>query len=177
MCIDVAARAGLALEVRVAALLHDLGKATTPQGELPSHKMHEQRGLPLVEQFCERLRVPNACRDLALAVTRDHINVHRAFEMRPQTLLELLERFDAFRRPQRFEQVLQACECDARGRLGKDDDPYPQTGYLREAAKVAKSIEARTLVAEGLSGAKLGEELTHRRRQALAAFKDSRAAG
>jgi tRNA nucleotidyltransferase (CCA-adding enzyme) len=98
-------------------------------------------------------------------------------EMRPQTLLELLERFDVFRRPQRFEQALAACECDVRGRLGKENDPVPETDYLREAAKVAKSIEPRTLVAEGLSGAKLGEELAHRRRQALAAFKDSRAAG
>jgi tRNA nucleotidyltransferase (CCA-adding enzyme) len=175
MAIDAAARAGHPLEVRVAALLHDLGKGATPQGELPSHRMHEHRGLPLVEQFCDRLRVPNACRDLALMVTRDHLNVHRALELKPQTLLELIERFDAFRRPQRFEQALQACECDARGRLGKENAPCPQTDYLREAATAARAVQARALVEEGFEGARLGEELTHRRRQALAAFKERHA--
>ncbi len=173
MCIDVAARAGLPLEVRVAALLHDLGKAQTPQGELPSHKMHEHRGLPLVEKFCERLRVPNACRDLALLVTREHLNVHRALELRPKTLLELLERFDAFRRASRFEQILQACECDARGRLGMEDKPVRETEYLRAAAKVARGIQPRELSDAGFSGAALGEELSRRRQQALAGFKDA----
>jgi tRNA nucleotidyltransferase (CCA-adding enzyme) len=173
MCIDVAARAGHPLEVRVATLLHDLGKAVTPKGELPSHRMHEHRGLPLVEKFCERLRVPNACRELALSVTRDHINVHRVQEMRPATLLELLERFDAFRRAERFEQALLACECDARGRLGLENAPYPQTDYLREAARIARSVQARELVAEGFEGAKLGDELKRRRQRALAEFKEA----
>ena len=90
MCIDVGARLGFPLPVRVAALLHDLGKAVTPKAELPSHRMHDMRGLPLVEQFCARLRVPNAQRDLALAVTRDHLLVHRVRELRPGTLLEML---------------------------------------------------------------------------------------
>src|SRR6185503_5847640 len=97
-------------------------------------KQHEHRGLPLVEQFCERLRVPNGCRDLALIVTREHLNVHRAQELRPK---ELLERFDVFRRPARFEQILQACECDLRGRLGRTTAPSPETDYLRAAAKIA----------------------------------------
>ena len=174
MCIDVAARAGLPLEVRVAALLHDLGKAATPKGELPSHKMHEQRGLPLVEQFCTRLRVPNACRELALMVTRDHIIVHRVAELRPGTLLELLERLDALRRPDRFERALQACECDARGRLGMENSAYPQTDFLRAAAAAAAAVQPRQVVADGFSGAAIGEELARRREHALAQFKESR---
>jgi tRNA nucleotidyltransferase (CCA-adding enzyme) len=171
MCVDVAARDGRPLEVRVAALLHDLGKAATPKGELPSHRMHDMRGLPLVEQFCVRLRVPNACRELALMVTRDHLLVHRVRELRPNTLLELLERLDALRRPERFEQALQSCECDARGRLGLENCAYPQTDYLRAAAKAAAAIQAREVVEAGFSGAAVGEELKQRRQQALADFK------
>jgi tRNA nucleotidyltransferase (CCA-adding enzyme) len=167
MCVDAAAAAGHALEVRVATLLHDLGKAATPKGELPSHKQHDRRGLPLVEQFCVRLRVPNASKELALMVTRDHLVVQRALELRPATLLELLERLDALRRPERFEQALQACECDARGRLGFENCEYPQTGYLREAARVVRAIQAREVVSAGFEGVAVGEELKHRRLQQL----------
>lgn len=174
MCVDAAARAGHALPVRFAALVHDLGKAATPQDEWPSHKMHEMRGGPLVQRFCERLRVPNQCRDLALIVTREHLNVHRVKELRPQTLLELLERMQAFRKGEVFEQALQACECDARGRLGFEASAYPQTGYLRAAATVAREVQAAAVVAEGFSGVKVGEELARRRAAALAAFKTGR---
>ena len=171
MCVDTAARAGLPLEVRAATLLHDLGKAATPKEQWPSHKMHDRRGLPLVEQFCARLRVPNACKELALMVTRDHLIVHVVRELRPNTLLELLERFDAFRRPERFEQALQACECDARGRKNFENCEYPQTDYLRAAAKIAGSVQAAEVVAVGISGAAVGEELKRRRERALAQWK------
>jgi tRNA nucleotidyltransferase (CCA-adding enzyme) len=171
MCVDAAAGMHAPLEVRVAALLHDLGKAATPQAEWPSHRMHEARGLPLVEKFCERLRVPAACRDLALIVTRDHINVHRAAELRPQTLLELLERMQALRRPEIFEQALSACLCDARGRKGFEDCDYKPVPYLRAAAVIANQVQAKAVLADGFSGVQVGEELKKRRSNALKNWK------
>jgi tRNA nucleotidyltransferase (CCA-adding enzyme) len=170
MCVDTSARMGFALPVRVAALLHDLGKAATPSAEWPSHRMHDARGLPLVEQFCARLRLPNAQRELALAVTRDHLLVHRALELRPGTLLELLERFRAFQRGEFFEQALDACLCDARGRLGKENSDYPPVAYLRAAREQAAVVQAAAVVADGLTGPAVGEELRRRRVAVLAAF-------
>lgn len=175
MCIDVAAALHAPLEVRVAALLHDLGKAITPQAEWPSHRMHESRGVPLVEKFCARLRVPSDCRDLAVIVTRDHLNVHRCEELRPQTLLELLERMQALRKPDVFEQALQACLSDARGRKNFEQAEYPQVPYLQEAAKIARVVEAKEVVAAGFTGVKVGEELKLRRIDALKAWKAQKA--
>jgi tRNA nucleotidyltransferase (CCA-adding enzyme) len=170
MCVDHGARANLPLDVRIAALLHDLGKAATPRDQWPSHRQHDERGLPLVRQFCERLRVPSAARDLALAVTRDHLLVHKVRELRPETLLGLLERFDAFRKPDRFELALNACECDARGRLGFEDCAYPQTDYLRDAARAAVVSNADVLAA-GFSGPAVGAEVKRRRVQQLTDWK------
>lgn len=167
MCVDVGARLGFPLPVRVAALLHDLGKAVTPQAELPSHRMHDMRGLPLVEQFCARLRVPNAQRDLALAVTRDHLLVHRVRELRPATLLELLERLGAFKRGEFFDQALDACLCDARGRLGQENCDYPPVAYLRAARAAAAAIQAGEVVKDGFNGVAVGEELRRRRIERL----------
>ncbi len=174
MCIDVAAVMNVPLGVRVATLLHDLGKAVTPKAEWPSHRMHEMRGVPLVEKFCARLRVPSDHRDLAVLVTRDHLNVHRCEELRPQTLLELLERMQALRKPDVFESALQACLCDARGRKGFGQSDYPQVRYLQSAAQLARTVEARDVVAAGFSGVKVGEELKQRR---IAALKDWKANG
>jgi tRNA nucleotidyltransferase (CCA-adding enzyme) len=170
MCVDAAARMGFALPVRVAALLHDLGKAATPPAEWPSHRMHDARGLPLVEQFSDRLRLPKAQRDLALAVTRDHLVVHRAQELRPGTLLELLERFGAFRRGAFFDQALEACLCDARGRLGKENCEYPAVPYLSAARMHAAAVQADAVVADGFAGPAVGEELHRRRAARLASF-------
>lgn len=171
MCVDIAAREGFVLEVRVAALLHDLGKAITPKDEWPSHKMHEHRGVPLVKKFCERLRLPASCRDVAVAEAREHLNIHRAFELRPKTVLELLERVDAFRRPALLDRVLEASLCDARGRQGFENADYPQVAYLRGAFAAASAVAAGALVEEGFSGPALGAELAKRREQALVAFK------
>jgi tRNA nucleotidyltransferase (CCA-adding enzyme) len=171
MCVDVAARMGFPLTVRVAALLHDLGKAATPRAEWPSHRMHDARGLPLVEQFSARLRLPNAQRDLALAVTRDHLLVHRARELRPATLLELLERFGAFKRGEFFDQALDACLCDARGRLGQENCDYPPVPYLRAAREAAAQVQADAVVKDGFSGIAVGEELRRRRTGQLQTFK------
>ena len=167
MCIDVAARMNAPLEVRVAALLHDLGKATTPHEEWPSHLRHDMNGLPLVEKFCARLRVPNASRDLALIVTRDHLNVHRVAELRPVTLLHLLERMQALRRPEVFELALQACLCDARGRKGMEQAEYPSVAYLQRAAKIANAVQSKEITAEGFTGPAVGEQLRMRRTEQL----------
>lgn len=175
MCVDVAAQSDFELPVRYAALVHDLGKAQTPQDEWPSHRMHEVRGVPLVEAFSARLRAPAACRDLAVLHTREHLMIHRALELRPKTLLELLERLQAFRASERFEQVLQASLCDARGRLGFEDDDYPQAGYLREARDVASGIQARDVLAlEKLEGAAIGMRLHERRTEALKQWRAAR---
>jgi tRNA nucleotidyltransferase (CCA-adding enzyme) len=174
MCVDAGARMGFALPVRVSALLHDLGKARTPQGEWPSHKMHESRGVPLVEQFCERLRVPSEMRDLAVIHTREHLIIHQARELRPGTVLELLERVDVARRPERFEQLLSACLCDARGRTGFEDCDYPQVPYLREAARVMLQVQARDLAGSGLTGEAIGIELRRRRLEKLSEWVASK---
>jgi tRNA nucleotidyltransferase (CCA-adding enzyme) len=173
MCVDAAARMGFALPVRVSALLHDLGKARTPKAEWPSHKMHAARGVPLVEKFCERLRVPADCRDLAVIHTREHLIIHQARELRPGTVLELLERVDVARRPERFEQLLAACLCDARGRTGFEDCDYPQVAYLREAARAMLEVQARDLAGQGLSGEAIGAELKKRRLERLTAWVTS----
>lgn len=175
MCVSAAARANHVLDVRVAALLHDLGKAATPPAEWPRHVMHETRGLPLVRTFCDRLRVPAAARDLALAVTRDHLLVHKVEELRAGTLLELMERLDAFRRPERYELALQACECDARGRLGFEDCDYPQTDVLRTAARIAQ-VSNVEVQAAGFTGVAFGEEVRRRRRQQLDTWTSARKA-
>ena len=178
MCVDVASVSDQPLTVRVAALLHDLGKAATPPTQWPRHVMHEERGVPLVAQFCERLRVPNPCRDLALAVTRDHLNVHRALELRADTLFALLERLQAFKKGgEFFEQALQACLCDARGRLGKEQADYPPVDYLRQARAEALRVQAADVMREGYSGPAVSEQIAARRVQQLKAWKQQRGDG
>lgn len=169
MCVDAAARAGAELPVRFTALVHDLGKALTPTAEWPQHKMHEHRGVPLVRAVCERLRVPSACRDLALTVTADHLNVHLVPQLRPSTLHDLVERLGGLRQPLRFEQALQACEADAHGRLGYEDCDYPQTQQLREARAVMLTVQAADVMKEGVQGAEVGRRLREAR---IAALKD-----
>lgn len=140
--IDEAASQALGLPARLAALLHDLGKGTTPPEFWPKHHGHEGRGVALVKAVCERLRAPLECRDLAVLVARDHGNVHRALELRPATILELLERLDALRRPERFEDCLAACAADFHGRLGYKERPYPQADHLRDALSAARQVDA-----------------------------------
>ena len=173
MCVDAGARMGFALPVRVSALLHDLGKAKTPRAEWPSHKQHESRGVPLVEKFCERLRLPAECRDLAVIHTREHLRIHQAAELRPETLLELFERVDLARRPERFAQLLQACLCDARGRTGFENSDYPPVPYLQEAAKVVLEVRVADLAGSGIGDQAIGAELRKRRLERLTAWKAS----
>ena len=145
MVLEQAARLSADPAVRFAALTHDLGKGTTPPDILPSHRGHAERGVPLVEAMCARLRAPARFRDLARAVARHHGHVHRAAELRSGTLLDLLEAVDAFRRPGRLDQVLLACEADYRGRLGFEDRPYPQADRIRQAFAAARAVDAASI--------------------------------
>src|ERR1700677_1535520 len=126
MVLDQAAILSVDSRVRFAALVHDLGKAKTPPSEWPGHRGHEERSVSLIETLAERLKVPGDYKDLAVIVARYHGIVHRAFELRPKTVVEFMERSDAFRRPERFARALLACEADFRGRAGLEDHPYPQ---------------------------------------------------
>ncbi|MDL2357111.1 MAG: multifunctional CCA addition/repair protein [Pseudomonadota bacterium] len=146
LVIDYAAERGFALPVRFAALMHDLGKAATPPAAWPSHHGHEGLGAALIEALCKRLKVPNECRELALMTAREHGNVSRAQILRANTLVTLFERCDGLRKPQRFAQMLLACECDFRGRGAPADDfrrrPYPQGPYLLAALAAARGVDA-----------------------------------
>ena len=117
------------------------GKGTTPQDQWPSHIMHESRGLPLIDALCSRLKAPAAHRELARLTSKEHTNVHRALQLRPETVLKLLEETDAFRRPERFGQMLLACQCDAQGRTGLEGQPYPQRLFLEQALATASGVQ------------------------------------
>ncbi len=164
LALSAAAHARLAPEVVFAVLLHDLGKAKTPQAELPSHVGHEARGVPLVREVCRRLGAPRAWRELAVVVAREHLNAHRALELRPATIVRLLSSVDAWRRPQRFTLFLQACMADARGRSGQQDAPYPQADYLESARAAAAGVK---VTGEGLSGPEIGKMLEAARVKAV----------
>ena len=142
LVVDEAAKEQHVLEVRFAALTHDLGKATTPEDTLPRHIGHEMRSVDLLRKMSERLRVPADCRDLGLLVAQYHSHVHRARELRADTIVRLFDSCDLWRKPQRFAQILQACECDAHGRTGHEHDAYPQSAYLLECAKSAQAVNA-----------------------------------
>jgi tRNA nucleotidyltransferase (CCA-adding enzyme) len=151
MVIDYAAQRNYSLPIRVAALMHDLGKGTTPPAEWPSHHGHEARSVSLVDVVSQRLKIPNECRDLAVMVAREHGNVTRAMEMRANTLVSLMERCDAFRKPQRFFDMLSASECDHRGRTGFSDIPFPQAAYMERTLAAAQAVDAGA-VAQKLLG-------------------------
>jgi tRNA nucleotidyltransferase (CCA-adding enzyme) len=168
MVLDQAVRLSTDVRVRFAALVHDLGKAATPQAEWPGHKGHEERSVALIEALSERLRLPGEYRDLSVIVARYHGNVHRAFELRPKTILGILEKTDAFRRPERFAQALLACEADSRGRLGLENIPYPQREYLQAARDAAAAIKPSPQDIAEHAGPQIAERLHARRLEAIA---------
>lgn len=171
MVLQQAVRLGADGPTRLAALLHDLGKGVTPPELWPHHYGHERRGARLVERIAERLRMPAHYRDLAIMTARWHTHAHKAFELRPSTLLKLLEGLDALRRPERFAQFLRACEADARGRGGFEERAYPQADYLREALAVVKGVAVQPLLERGLRGEALGQALAQERTRALKRLK------
>ena len=161
------------LTVRWACLLHDLGKGLTPEEEWPRHIAHEHTGLKLIKAVNERFKVPKDCQELALLVGQYHTHGHRALELKASTLLELLQSFDIYRRPQRFEEFIAACEMDARGRKGLEQRSYPQADYLRGAAKAAREVAVQPLLEQGFKGPELGEALKRERLKALKAYKEA----
>ena len=171
MVLDMAAQLQAPIEVRFACLGHDLGKGTTPQAEWPRHIGHEERSARLLKALCLRLRVPNDCSELADVVAREHGNIHQSSEFGAAALVRLLERCDAFRKPERFADILLACECDARGRLGLNEQPYPQRQRLLGALTAAQSVNtaevAAAAEAQGLSGAAIGQAVHTARTLAL----------
>jgi tRNA nucleotidyltransferase (CCA-adding enzyme) len=166
MVLDTSARLAAPLAVRFACLTHDLGKATTPPELLPKHTGHEQRSAELLKKLCNRLRVPNDCRELADVVAREHGNIHRSAGFGAAAVVRLLERCDAFRKPQRFEEVLLACECDARGRLGKEEESYPQRERLLAALRAARAVDTGTVAAQARDAGARGDEIGARIQQA-----------
>ena len=173
LVLDMAARLNTNLAVRFACLCHDLGKGTTPADVLPRHLGHEARSVALLRDVCTRLRVPVECRELAEVVAREHGNVHRSGELDPAGVLRLLERCDALRRPDRFLWALVACECDARGRLGMNDAPYPQRERLGRALGLAQSVDTARVAAEaaaaGVRGPAIADAIRRERLRTLTA--------
>lgn len=168
MVVDMAARIAPGNDlVGFCALTHDLGKALTPADVLPRHIGHEQAGVAPLRRMAARLRVPTEYAALAEQVCREHLNAHRAFELKPATVLRLLSSLDALRRPERLDVFLAACEADKRGRLGHEDDAYPQSDYLRAARAAAAGIGAAPFVAQGLAGPAVGEAMEKARIRAI----------
>ncbi len=153
------AELGLDNATRFAVLMHDLGKAETPPELLPRHHGHEQRGKTLVRDFCQRWRAPKAHTELALITTEFHSLVHRVFELKPKILLKLLTRADALRKPERFQQMLDACRADARGRKNFENSEYPQAPFLAQLAERVRGLDVSYLSQQGLSGKQLADEI------------------
>ena len=170
MSLQQACKANYSLDVRFAVLVHDLGKALTPEDELPRHIMHEERGVKPVTEICDRLKVPTNTKQLALAVCKEHLKCHQALTLKPGTLWRLLQRLDVLRRPERVEAYVQACECDSRGRLGLEDREYPQAKYVLDAMQVVRNIKAQDLPPD-IQGPDIGEMLIQRRIKAIEELK------
>ena len=171
MVLDQTAAINAPVEVRFAALCHDLGKGTTATDKLPRHIGHEERSVKLLRSLCERWRVPVHCKELAEVVAREHGNIHASQSLGAEAVLRLLTRCDALRRPERFAWALQACECDARGRLGLQDRSYPQSARLLALLSAALSVDSAQISAQameqGLSGIDIGKRIEHARVKAI----------
>ena len=173
LCLQAAQKLSDSTAVRWAALIHDLGKGRTPESEWPRHLGHEKKGLSPVKQLCNRLKAPNDAKTLALLSSEFHTHVHRAFELRPDTLLKLFDQVDAWRRPERFEDFLLVCIADARGRTGLEECDYPQAEYCRNALKEALTITAQDIIATGIQGAEIRPALAKARADHLKVWKST----
>ena len=171
MAMDQATKLSDDPQVRFAVMVHDLGKGITPESVLPRHIGHEEGGVPLVKDFCERLRVPNRFRHLALIVTRYHLLCHKITTLRPKTVLKVLKGIDVFRQPKLLPCFLLACKADARGRTGFEESDYPSELWLQGIAHQVQQISTRELVEAGLKGGAIGEALDEKRLQCITEYK------
>ncbi|TDF38687.1 multifunctional CCA addition/repair protein [Alteromonadaceae bacterium M269] len=174
MVLEQAALLSDKLTIRFASLVHDLGKALTSPEKWPSHHGHEKLGVDAVKNLCDRVKVPNDCRDLALLVSEYHTHIHHAFELKPKTILKVFHACDAWRKPERFEELLTSCIADARGRTGFETCEYPQADYIRKTLDAALSVDIKSIVARGLKGGQIKEELDRQRLEKIAEVKEKR---
>ena len=171
MVLEQAAKLSDDVAIRFASVMHDLGKACTDQNQWPHHYGHEKLGLKPIKQLCERLRIPNALKELSLLLSEYHTHIHKALELKAQTVLKVLKNCDAFRRPDRFEALLLCAKADARGRTGYEDIAYPQEAFFKQALQCAQAIQAGPLVKQGYKGKALGEKIDQDRIQVIAQLK------
>nr|WP_239032776.1 multifunctional CCA addition/repair protein [Vibrio sp. MMG023] len=167
MVAEQAAKLSDSLPVRFAAQVHDLGKGVTPESEWPSHKMHCHTGLKLIKKLCARVRVPNEFRDLALIVCEQHSNIHRAAELKPQTIIKILNKFDVWRKSERLQDILICCQADHAGRKGLEDQPYPQAELFMQAYQAAASVDVQAIIKDGFKGPTIRDEQEKRRVEAV----------
>lgn len=163
MVLQQAVKLSYKTEIRFAALCHDLGKGITPEAKWPSHRGHEESGLPLIKSLCKRLKVPNSYQILALKVCEYHLHCHKAFELKPSTILKLFNQLDVWRKPEGFEDFILACTADMKGRTGFENYEYPQAGYLRKCATAARSVSPKAFVEQGLKGVAIKEGIEKER--------------
>lgn len=172
MVVEQAALLSDSVAFRFACLVHDLGKALTPESEWPSHKGHGMKGLSVIKKFCKRLKVPNDCRDLALLVSEHHTNIHSAFELRASTMVGIMDKCDAWRKPERFQQMLQCCVADSKGRTGFELLPYPTADYMWQAFQQALKVDIQGIIKAGFQGVEIRHKLNEQRIQQVQAFKE-----
>ncbi len=172
MVVEQAALLSDSVAFRFACLVHDLGKALTPESEWPSHKGHGMKGLSVIKKFCKRLKVPNDCRDLALLVSEHHTNIHSAFELRASTMVGIMDKCDAWRKPERFQQMLQCCVADSKGRTGFELLPYPTADYMWQALQQALKVDIQEIIKEGFQGVEIRHKLNEQRIQQVQVFKE-----
>lgn len=173
MVLEQAAKLSSSIDVRFAALCHDLGKGLTPEHEWPSHKGHEVAGIKVIEKMSQRLRIPNKLKQLACVTSEYHLHCHRAFELNPKTLIKTLESTGAYRQENAFEQFLLACKADFLGRTGFEDKPYPQLDFLSQLREKTATIDAKPFIDEGYTGKKIGEQIYRKRVSIATSFRAS----
>ncbi len=177
MVLDQATKLSDTVDVRLAALLHDLGKGVTPEAEWPSHRHHDVRGADIIEVVAARLRIPKRLRDLSVLTARYHLRVHEALNLKPATLVKLMQALDVIRKPERYEHFLLACEADSRGRLGLEDRPLPELAFLREAADVFRKVDSAAIAANTENKAEIPEALRLARITAIRQWRKLREEG
>jgi len=173
MVLEQAAKLSSSIDVRFAALCHDLGKGLPPEQEWPSHKGHEVAGIKVIEKMSQRLRIPNKLKQLACVTSEYHLHCHRAFELNPKTLIKTLESTGAYRQENAFEQFLLACKADFLGRTGFEDKPYPQLDFLSQLREKTATIDAKPFIDEGYTGKKIGEQIYRKRVSIATSFRAS----